>query len=307
MHTQRQKHTHTHIFAQRQTHTHTHTHTHARAERERERETHTHTHTHTHTLAIRKSQLASPNRAKLGLASRPHALTHAKGSTPWVDVRLSCESWPCQGSASGHGSPWELGWDRTLEPPMVDNSLGLSSVWTMGLHSWNIWWCITNRIQEMGAYSSLAAIIHATPWVRWELCSSLATHRLRMWCKKVTAHWLGQPCCSKITHTNKKQTVTQTVTHTLTHAQTHKHTNTQTGCAFLLMNESPPGKGLLCYDSSFQAGISPWNDLLCSDSSFWAEICNVLQRTQTKLQEACRGRASYHPPTNYCHQNYFLK
>ena len=28
-------------------------------------------------------------------------------STPWVDARLSCESRPCQGSASGQGSAWE--------------------------------------------------------------------------------------------------------------------------------------------------------------------------------------------------------
>ena len=38
------------------------------------------------------------------------------------------QRYPPLGWISGHGSPWELGWERTLELAMVDNSLGLSGV-----------------------------------------------------------------------------------------------------------------------------------------------------------------------------------
>ena len=71
-------------------------------------------------------------------------------NTPWVDARLCCDSWPCQGATSGQYEP------------LAPNSLGLSSTWMMGQHSWNIWSCVTKTMHDMGAKSSREAIIHAT-------------------------------------------------------------------------------------------------------------------------------------------------
>ena len=50
---------------------------------------------------------------------------------------------------------------------------------------------------EISAKSSLDAIIHATPCVTWDPCSTFCTLRRRMWCKNVIAQRLGQPCCLK--------------------------------------------------------------------------------------------------------------
>ena len=126
---------------------------------------------------------------------------HVSGSAPWSDTTLSCDSCSFQGSASGHGSPWGPGCERFMDGPVLASSLGGSGVCTMGLHSWNIWWCVTKRMQDIGANSSRAAIIHATPWVRCDPCSSLPTLRRTIWCRKVVAHGLGQLCCSNMTGT----------------------------------------------------------------------------------------------------------
>ena len=61
-----------------------------------------------------------------------------RSSTPWLDDRLTCDSWPCHGAASGHGSPWEPKGveDNSSGEPMAPNSLRLSGIGTVGqLHT----------------------------------------------------------------------------------------------------------------------------------------------------------------------------
>ena len=65
-----------------------------------------------------------------------------------MEARLSCDSWPCQESTSGHGSPWEP-CCKMLCPSMEGSSRGGSCVWTMGLHH------PCHSMSEMGALFQL--------------------------------------------------------------------------------------------------------------------------------------------------------
>ena len=127
-------------------------------------------------MAIGKSQFASHILVKLRLASKPHAFTHVKRSK-WM------LNWVGLGFPKAQHQT--TGWEKTLESPMVWSSLGLSNVCTMGLHSWN-----TSRDggpQFFGNYHPC----HPVGENRWDVCSSLATRRLRIWYRNVIAHWHG--------------------------------------------------------------------------------------------------------------------
>ena len=51
-----------------------------------------------------------------------------------MDSRLSCEPLPCQGSASGQGSPCQARWEDNGGVPVASSSPGLSKICTMGQH-----------------------------------------------------------------------------------------------------------------------------------------------------------------------------
>ena len=113
-------------------------------------------------------------------------------STPWVDTTLSWDSWPCQGSASGHGSPREPGCERFMEEVVPVNSLGGSGVCTMGLQSWNIWWCVTRRMQERPTHTHTHTPARARDSRKPRKCPSDLKHPRH----DLQFFWMSQACLS---------------------------------------------------------------------------------------------------------------